>query len=72
MRENEIVQFHLRDAQTSAHDLEQLLKRYAAEEHVAPVSGGLLFSCLGRGLYLYGRPDHDTAAMRPIARWDDT
>ena len=31
LHDNEIVQFHLRDAQTSAHDLEQLLARYAAE-----------------------------------------
>jgi small ligand-binding sensory domain FIST len=63
VRENAIVQFHLRDARTSAHDLEQLLTHYAADGHAAP-AGGLLFSCLGRGMYLYGRPDHDTEAAR--------
>ena len=27
-------------------------------------AGALLFSCLGRGTYLYGEPDHDTHAFR--------
>jgi small ligand-binding sensory domain FIST len=61
---NEIVQFHLRDARTSAHDLEQLLMHYRADRHGATPAGGLLFSCLGRGMNLYGRPDHDTGAVR--------
>lgn len=60
---NAVVQFHLRDAETSAADLEALLARHAAGRTVPPV-GGLLFSCLGRGAYLYGEPDHDTNAFR--------
>lgn len=64
LHENSVVQFHLRDAKTSADDLSQVLIRYQAEhEKVAP-SGALLFSCLGRGMHLYGRPDHDTDALR--------
>jgi len=66
LHENEIVQFHLRDAHTSAQDLEQLLNRYAADRHEVRPAGGLLFSCLGRGAYLYGRPDHDTDAVRRL------
>ncbi len=62
LRENSVVQFHLRDAKTSAADLEQLLARYEPGE--ATPQGALLFSCLGRGAYLYGRPDHDTDAFR--------
>ena len=55
-----MVQFHLRDARTSAADLDELLGRYArAARH-----GALLFSCLGRGEHLYGEPDHDTDAFR--------
>jgi small ligand-binding sensory domain FIST len=27
-------------------------------------AGGFLFSCLGRGVRLYGVPDHDTDAFR--------
>ncbi|MGH7821143.1 MAG: FIST signal transduction protein, partial [Candidatus Binatia bacterium] len=56
-----IVQFHLRDADTSAEDLEQMLSRY---EHGAQARGSVLFSCLGRGRQLYGRPDHDTDVFR--------
>jgi small ligand-binding sensory domain FIST len=58
-----VVQFHLRDAATSAQDLEAVLARY----HEGPprrAAGSLLFSCLGRGVHLYGEPDHDTAAFR--------
>jgi small ligand-binding sensory domain FIST len=61
-REGAVVQFHLRDARTSAEDLDVLLSRYAAAGRVP--AGALLFSCLGRGRHLYGRPDHDTDAFR--------
>jgi small ligand-binding sensory domain FIST len=62
LRENSVVQFHLRDAKTSAADLAQLLAHYAPG--ATTPQGALLFSCLGRGLHLYGRPDHDTDAFR--------
>jgi small ligand-binding sensory domain FIST len=57
-RPYQAVQFHLRDARTAAADLSALLDRYRAGRS-AP-AGALLFSCLGRGMHLYGRPDHDT------------
>jgi small ligand-binding sensory domain FIST len=61
----QVVQFHLRDAQTSSEDLEQQLTRYRSRTpRAAPPEGALLFSCLGRGRLLYGRPDHDTEAFR--------
>ena len=56
---NSIVQFHLRDAQTSAQDLRALLLRYQPPE-AAPAAGSLLFSCLGRGERLYGEKNHDS------------
>lgn len=59
-----VVQFHLRDAETSAADLDMLLRRYVSDEPL-PV-GGLLFSCLGRGEGLYGAPDHDSQAFERI------
>jgi len=62
-QENSIVQFHLRDARTSAEDLEALLSRF---DHLPPSArplGSLLFSCLGRGSALYGQPNHDTHAF---------
>jgi small ligand-binding sensory domain FIST len=64
LRENSVVQFHLRDAKTSSEDLRQLLSGYRAQLSTARPHGALLFSCLGRGAHLYGRPDHDTDAFR--------
>jgi len=64
LRENSVVQFHLRDARTSAHDLEQLLAGYQSAGQAERPQGALLFSCLGRGVYLYGEPDHDTSAFQ--------
>jgi small ligand-binding sensory domain FIST len=64
LREGAVVQFHLRDATTSAQDLEHLLTTYAEASAGVRPAGALLFSCLGRGMYLYGEPDHDTNAFR--------
>jgi small ligand-binding sensory domain FIST len=60
LREGQRVQFHLRDALTSAEDLSALLARYGSQERASSCEGALLFSCLGRGQFLYGRADHDT------------
>jgi len=49
LEENSVVQFHLRDARTSADDLEQLLGGYVDTHGAAQPVGALLFSCLGRG-----------------------
>jgi small ligand-binding sensory domain FIST len=62
-QENQVVQFHLRDAKTPP-----------TIHPVGALSGGARvgsFSCLGRGQHLYGRPDHDTdvfhAALGDVA-----
>ncbi len=60
LREGQQVQFHLRDAQTSTDDLEQVLSAYRTRTGHDQVAGVMLFSCLGRGEYLYGRANHDT------------
>lgn len=61
--ENQVVQFHVRDADTSTDDL----RRHLAT--VRPGAAGVLvFSCVGRGEALYGMPDADTqtiAALHP-------
>lgn len=59
-----VVQFHLRDAETSATDLDTLLHRYVSDEPLP--AGGLLFSCLGRGEGLYGEPNHDSQAFERV------
>ncbi|MDE2842057.1 MAG: FIST C-terminal domain-containing protein [Chloroflexota bacterium] len=64
LKEGQLVQFHLRDADTSAQDLAAVLERYAGDNRENEVQGALLFSCLGRGQYLYGRPNHDTELFR--------
>jgi small ligand-binding sensory domain FIST len=60
LRDNMVVQFHVRDAATSAADLDLLLQDARARGREEPPAGALLFSCTGRGRHLYGEPDHDT------------
>jgi len=79
LEEGQLVQFQLRDAAAAAEDLRELLGRAgaapagAAPADAAPTGdtpahpvprGALLFSCLGRGVGLFGRPDHDTELFR--------
>jgi len=59
---NGVVQFHLRDALSSAEDLERALAQ--AGSRAPRPSGALLFSCVGRGARLYGSPDHDSNVLR--------
>lgn len=61
LRPGQRVQFHLRDSQTSAQDLEFLLNKYQQEQtsQLSPV-GALMFSCLGRGQGLYKKPNFDS------------
>jgi small ligand-binding sensory domain FIST len=64
LREGQLVQFHLRDKAMSAEDLRLMLNRYKAKENFKNASGALLFSCLGRGQHLYGKPNHDSDMFR--------
>ena len=63
LRNEKTVQFHLRDAETSADDLRVLLKQYKDNAKDQP-QGALLFSCLGRGEHLYGVPNHDSNCFK--------
>lgn len=64
LQENQTIQFHLRDAGTASDDLREMLAHYLADRDSAAAEGALLFSCLGRGSSLFGRPDHDTDLFR--------
>ncbi len=68
LKEGQTVQFHLRDAETSSQDLSAMLEQYAAglSDGGQYGAGAMLFQCLGRGSYLYGRPDHDTDMFRDV------
>ncbi|HAA31345.1 MAG TPA: hypothetical protein DCE56_31085, partial [Cyanobacteria bacterium UBA8553] len=49
----------------SEEDLELLLQHYQKEDHSSTnAAGALLFSCLGRGVGLYGEPDFDSKLFR--------
>ncbi len=63
LHDGAVLQFHLRDARTSAADLQHMLGSYVAGGGSRP-AGALLFSCSGRGRYLYDEADHDTNAFR--------
>jgi small ligand-binding sensory domain FIST len=64
LRNGQLVQFHLRDKQMSAEDLNVMLTRYLQQGNAENAKGALLFSCLGRGKYLYGKTNHDTDMFR--------
>jgi len=72
LREGQHLQFHIFDKEAASEDLGAVLRRYSTEQLNAtrgetlppPPRGALLFSCLGRGLHLYGRPNHDTEAFQ--------
>jgi len=57
----QVMQFLLRDSQAATDDLTRLLSRHSGS---ARPDGALLFSCLGRGIHLFGQPDHDTGLFR--------
>jgi len=59
----EKIQFHMRDQNTATEDLEMLLLPQSLD---APASGGLLFSCNGRGTRLYDHPNGDIATIQNL------
>jgi len=61
--EGETVQFHVRDAITAEEDLEMMLTPQIFFE---PPSGGMLFSCNGRGTRLYNHPNGDISTIQKV------
>ena len=66
VREGQVVQFHLRDAEAAHEDLSAVLTRYVSENGQRKPEAALLFSCLGRGQHLFGEADHDTSMFRSM------
>jgi len=63
----QIVQFHVRDARASAADLRNHLERYRRGLSDGPVpEAAVLFSCLGRGVGLYGKASHDSGLAQEL------
>lgn len=62
--ENEtIIQFHVHDADTATEDLELTL---TPQQFDADIQGALVFSCNGRGMHLYNRPDGDISTIQKV------
>lgn len=66
VRSRQVVQLHARDRDSSDEDLRELLSRYRREHPGEPPAGALLFSCLGRGVGLYGVTGHDSRVYRQL------
>jgi small ligand-binding sensory domain FIST len=66
LTEGQIVQFHVRDADTSAEDLRGALATYLQRVGDHRAAAALLFQCTGRGSYLYGHEGHDTGVFSEL------
>ena len=64
IRTGQTMQFHVRDAGTADEDLRSLLSSSLSS---APATGGLLFSCNGRGTRMFPAPHHDAMAIQDVA-----
>lgn len=65
VRPGQRLQFHLRDAEASAEDLEFLLQQYQNQQAAeGAAAAALMFSCVGRGEGLYGKPNFDSELFR--------
>ena len=53
------VQFQVRDAETAGEDLRSLLDGHAA-------AGALVFTCNGRGTFMFGSPHHDAEIVEDM------
>jgi len=63
VRRGQTVQFQIRDGEAASEDLNTLLQDARGAEG-APASGGLLFTCNGRGTRLFERQDHDVSTVQ--------
>jgi small ligand-binding sensory domain FIST len=62
-RVGQTLQFQLRDPHAADSELTELLGRKRDELAEQEVAGGILFACNGRGIGLFGEPNHDAAAV---------
>jgi len=60
------VQFHIRDASAADEDLRSALGvlDLSRSADSGSLAGALMFTCNGRGLHLFGAPDHDIGTVR--------
>jgi small ligand-binding sensory domain FIST len=63
-RVGQTLQFQVRDAAAAADELDAMLEEAAGQLAGLEPAGALLCSCNGRGIGLFGAPDHDAGAIR--------
>jgi small ligand-binding sensory domain FIST len=61
VRIGQTLRFHVRDADSADEDLHTALLR--AHTRVPEVGGALVFTCNGRGVGMFGSPDHDASMI---------
>src|SRR5262249_21452114 len=64
LKVGQTLQFQVRDAETSAEDLDHFLQDMK-KPSPAP-RGAMLVSCCGRGRNFYGKADHDAKAVQAL------
>jgi small ligand-binding sensory domain FIST len=64
VRVGQTLQFQIRDAEASRDDLEATLHAVARGLGGKRPRFGCYFNCAGRGVGLYGQPDHDVSLVR--------
>ena len=63
LRPGQVVQFHVRDADSARQDLGSIFSHYNGTKGEQMPSGALLFSCLGRGEHMYGEANYDSSSF---------
>lgn len=63
-RLGQTIQFQRRSAAAATEDMNELLARTRTTLGKAPVYGGCLCSCNGRGQGMFGRPNHDAQLVQ--------
>lgn len=63
-RVGQTIQFHVRDARTADVDLHQMLVEARALAATGSPVAGVLCTCVGRGIKLFGTPNHDPSAVQ--------
>jgi small ligand-binding sensory domain FIST len=62
VRVGQTVRLHVRDGASADEDLRQVLADQL-RSLTAPLAGALVFTCNGRGVGMFGMPDHDAGAL---------
>jgi small ligand-binding sensory domain FIST len=62
----QVLQFLARDARAASEDLNRMLRRYRESHGDRRPAGALMFSCVGRGEHLFGKPNHDSSLFREL------